>query len=368
MSVHYQPLWGRAEEANLQDLFRRLQLSMFSGHYVTEAERMLCGAFADSQALVVNSGTAAIHTALACLGVGPGDEVVVPAVSYPATALAPIYVGAEPVFADIRSDTWTLDAESCGRVLSSKTRAVIFVNLFGTSGNLVEVWQWCRQHDIRLIQDAAQSLGTLVDGHLLGLEGDAACFSFFETKTASVGEGGAVLLRNSVPLEVGRRLRHHGMDDAAGSRLVSSVGFNYKMAELQAACLVAQLSKLPTIAARRHAHGTIVRAALKPSAILQSTPSGEETCWDKVGFLLSDETQRERTEYFYHRLGLRRYLSRPLSDEPVFSECRRDGDLPVACDFCRRHLIWQCSPVFDTERVRVAAQQVGDALQTRGDI
>lgn len=363
MILHYQAYWDGQEQHNLLDVLSSLNLSMFSGHFVDDAEALLERMFSNRRALVVSNGTAALHIALACLGVGKDDEVIVPAISYAATALAPLYVGATPVFADVRRDTWTLDIDSCERLLSPKTRAIIFVNLFGTSGNLSEFTEWCKERDIKLIQDAAQSLGTCLGGRLVGSEGDATCFSFFETKTVSVGEGGAVLLRQSAPIEVGRRLRHHGMDDATGSRSVSSLGFNYKMSELQAACLVAQLTKLETVSARRRKFGNILRKCLENSVELQSKPENEETCWDKVVFTLGDEQYRKQIERKVYDLPIRRYLNRPLSDEPVFANCPRDDDLAAAKTFCMRHLIVQCSPVFNDEEIRIAGTTLSEDIK-----
>jgi len=340
---------------------------MFTGGFTHLLEEHLGKLFPGHHSLALNSGTAALHVALACTGVQPEDEVIVPAVSYAATALAPLYVGARPVFADVDARTLTLAPESCERVISPRTRAVIFVHLFGTSGTLDDIIRLCNRHGLRLIQDCAQSLGTEQSGHLVGGEGDAACFSFFETKTVSAGEGGAVLLRDKGSLEKGRRLRHHGMDVAGGSRAVELVGHNYKMCELQAAVTLAQLCKLERIAGLRREFAAIVRSALGPAVSFQETPRREATCWDKICLLFPDHESRERAEELAEPLKVRPYLSRPLCDEPVFEGCRSDPRLRACRRFCDNHLVVQCSPVFEKRDLHRACTQFAARLAKRSN-
>jgi perosamine synthetase len=293
--------------------------------------------------------------------------VIVPAVSYAATALAPLYVGAKPVFADVTREDLTLDPKSCERLLTSSTRAIVFVHLYGTSGTLYEIVDLCNRHGLRLIQDCAQSLGTRLSGRLVGGEGDATCFSFFETKTVSVGEGGAVLIKDEESLEKGRRLRHHGMDVASGCRNIELLGYNYKMSELQAAASLAQLGRLDRLAQLRRKFATVVQTAFKATVELQKTPDGEVTCWDKVCLLFKDGESRERARRLAKPLGARRYLYRPLCDEPLFQGCRHDSSLTNARAFCDRHLVIQCSPVFDKPELNSLCRRFVDQFVNQPD-
>ncbi len=123
--------WRLLEKHLIMDVIESRKLSMFSGKYLELAEQRLEEIFPGRKVLLLNSGTIALHIALKCLGIGPGDEVIVPAVTYPATALAVIHAGATPVFADIDACTFTLDETSCRRIITQKTKAIIFVHLFG---------------------------------------------------------------------------------------------------------------------------------------------------------------------------------------------------------------------------------------------
>ena len=360
----YKAWWGKEEKKNLESVAACTALSMFSGNFVSSLEERLTALFPGYHALAVNSGTAALHLALECIGIRPGDEVIVPAVSYAATALAPLYVGAKPIFADVIEGSFTLDPMSCERIISSRTRAIIFVNLYGTTGTISEIVDLCKRHDLKLVQDCAQSFGTRLSGRLVGAECDVTCFSFFETKTISTGEGGAVLFRNEESIEKGRRLRHHGMDVSIGCRTVKLVGYNFKMCELQAAVTLAQLSKIERLVQLRRDFASVVRSALEPVVLLQQAPINETTCWDKVCFLLKDLVERKGTESLGKSHGVRRYLSRPLCNEPVFEGCLRDPNLATTRDFCDRHLVIQCSPVFDEHGLRMLsrdfARQIAD--------
>jgi len=365
----YRAWWGNEEKQILESVVTCSALSMFSGSFVSSLEEHLTAMFPGYHALAVNSGTAALHLALECIGIRPGDEVIVPAVSYAATALAPLYVGAKPVFADIVEGSFTLDPMSCERVISSRTRAVIFVNLYGTTGTISEVVDLCKRHDLKLVQDCAQSFGTRMSGRLVGAEGDASCFSFFETKAISTGEGGAVLLRNRESIEKGRRLRHHGMDVNTGCRTVKLMGYNFKMCELQAAVTLAQLSKIERLVQLRRDFAHVVRSALEAVVLLQQVPINETTCWDKICFLLKDPMERKDAESLGKSLGVWRYLSRPLCDEPVFEGCLSDSKLMTTRDFCDRHLVIQCSPVFDEHGLRRLSRNFARKLaEMRGKV
>lgn len=202
---------------------------------------------------VVSSGTAALHLALLAAGVGPGDEVIVPATSFVATANAVLYCGAEPVFVDVDIRTWTIDHERAIAPVTPKTKAIVAVNLYGVPPAGFSDWQ--AEHyaatgrRVVIIEDNAEGLGSLRSG--VPAVGDLTCYSFYGSKTATSGEGGAVGW--SDPLH-GRRVVHLAGQAQARERYChDAVGFNYRMTEIQAAVLREQLKKLPQfLAARRH--------------------------------------------------------------------------------------------------------------------
>jgi dTDP-4-amino-4,6-dideoxygalactose transaminase len=213
-----------------------------------------------AHAVAVGSGTDALHLALRAAGVGPGDEVVVPAFTFVATAEAVSHAGAYPVFADIDPATYTLDPASLEAAITPRTRAVIVVHLYGQSADLAAIAGIAARHGLRLIEDCAQAIGADFEGKPVGGWGDAGCFSFYPTKNlGGWGDGGLVTTHDGALAERVRRLRHHG------SRIPyrhETVGYNSRLDELQAAVLRVKLRHLARWNERRRAIATAYRRLL----------------------------------------------------------------------------------------------------------
>ena len=226
-----------------------------SGRYVLgpegEAfEREIAAYVGSAHAVGCNSGTDALHLPLAAAGIGAGDEVIVPAFTFFATAEAVSYTGAKPLFADVDAGTFNLDPGSLLQKISSKTKAVIAVHLFGQCAALDEIAKICVEKNLLLIEDCAQAIGADYGGRRAGSWGDFGGFSFYPTKNlGAAGDAGLITTREKKHDEVLRMLRHHG---SRQSYLHDRVGWNSRLDELQAAILRAKLQRLePFIEARR---------------------------------------------------------------------------------------------------------------------
>lgn len=213
-----------------------------------------------SNAVAVSSGTAALHLSCAALGLSASDEVVMPALTFVATANAAVVCGAKPVFADIVSlDEPTIDPAHVSSLITSRTRAIIAVHYAGYSCRMVELCEIARSHGIALIEDCAHAPGVLDGQRYLGAWGDVGCFSFFSSKNMTTGEGGMVITDDVSLAERVRRLRSHGMTSGTWKRHherpqdydVLHVGWNYRTDELRAAIGLAQLHKLARVTERR---------------------------------------------------------------------------------------------------------------------
>jgi dTDP-4-amino-4,6-dideoxygalactose transaminase len=230
-----------------------------SGRYVLgpegEAlEREVAAYLGVRHAVGCNSGTDALHLPLVAAGVGPGDEVIVPAFTFFATAEAVSHTGATPVFADVDPQTFNLSPESLSGKISSKTRAVIAVHLFGQCAELDRIAELCRSRGLLLIEDCAQALGAEYRGKRAGSWGDFGCFSFYPTKNlAAVGDAGMITTSEKKHDETLRTLRHHG---SRQTYLHERVGWNSRLDEIQAAVLRVKLARLDQFnAARRRVAG-----------------------------------------------------------------------------------------------------------------
>ena len=235
--------------------------SITCGPKIAEAEKKLCEVTGAKYAVVVSNGTAALHLAAMAAGFGPGDEVIVSPITFAASANCVLYCGATPVFADINNETYNIDPECVGKLITPKTKGVVAVDFTGQAVELDAIRALCREHNLILIEDAAHSLGTKYKGQPVGSIADMTCFSFHPVKTVTCGEGGAITTNDEKLYRHLLRLRTHGItrnpdemvhptDDPWYNEQVE-LGYNYRLTDFQAAMLCSQLGKLSKFSARR---------------------------------------------------------------------------------------------------------------------
>ncbi len=231
------------------------------GPEITKLEKKLCDITGAKYAVVISNGTAALHAACFAAGVGVGDEVITTPITFAASANCARYMGAVPVFADIRKETYNIDPDDIKRKITDKTKAVVAVDFTGQAVELDEIKATCKEKNIVLIEDGAHSIGTLYNGVPVGSIADMTTFSFHPVKTITGGEGGAILTNNE---EYYKRLclfRAHGItrDQSLMSKEPDGdwyyeqidLGYNYRMTDIQAALISSQLDKLPAFKQRR---------------------------------------------------------------------------------------------------------------------
>ncbi len=222
------------------------------GSYVRRFEEMFGAFIGTPHALCTSSGTAALHLALVALGVGPGDEVVVPALTFGACANVVIQSGATPVFADVDPNTWTLTTDALLEVLTPRTRAVMPVHLYGHPCDMDPILKVARAQNLLVIEDCAEALGAEYKGQKAGTFGDVAAFSFFANKVITTGEGGMVVTHDAELAQRIAVLRDHGMSKDR-RYWHEFAGFNYRMTNMQAAVGVGQLERIGKFLSHRDA-------------------------------------------------------------------------------------------------------------------
>lgn len=241
-------------------------------------------------ALATTSCTTALHLALAALGIGPGDEVIVPAFTWVATANAVLYCGATPVFSDVLRDTYNIDAADVARRLTPRTKAVIPVHLFGLSADM-DALRAVLPAGVKIVEDAACASGAAYKGLPAGGLGDFAAFSFHPRKSITTGEGGMLTTNNPELAEVANMLRNHGASLSEEQRHLGArpyllpefnlLGFNYRMTDLQGAVGLVQLGKLDRFLAERRQWADWYRRELSSIEWLRTpkVPEGYDHAW-----------------------------------------------------------------------------------------
>lgn len=264
------------ERAYLLDAFDSGWISS-RGTFVERAEEALREATGAERAAVVSNGTVGLHLALLAAGVGPGDEIVMPSLSYVATMNAALYIGARPVLVDVDPMTWNIDPNEVERAITARTRAVVAVDLYGNPADYAALRRLTGPREIVLIADAAESIGGSFDGRPTGSIADISVFSFFGNKVVTSGEGGAVTTGNGDYDGVVRQLRNQG--NSTTRRYFHDVlGYNYRMTNLAAAILCGQLERLDDLVSQRRLvlDWYEKRLANVPRIRLQQVASGAE--------------------------------------------------------------------------------------------
>ena len=223
------------------------------GPEVREFERKIAQYVGVNHAFAVNSGTSALHAALVAHGIGEGDEVIVPSFTFIATANAPLFVGAKPVFAEIEEETYGLDPEDVERRITAKTKAIIPIHYGGSPCHIEELQQIAQKHNLLLIEDAAESLGAAVNGRKVGSFGDSAILSFCAPKVITTGEGGMILTDSRDIYEKVKLICNHGRAETADyfssteQMEYVTLGYNFRMSTMTAALGIAQMEKIDKI-------------------------------------------------------------------------------------------------------------------------
>jgi perosamine synthetase len=250
------------------------------GPFVTRFERGFAEYIGSRHGVAVSSGTAALHVALLALGIGPGDEVIVPSFTMIAAANAVRYTGARPILVDSERATWNLDPDGLERLRTPRTKAVLVVHTYGHPADMDPIQEWAQRHGIPVVEDAAEAHGAEYRGRRVGRLGVVGCFSFYANKIITTGEGGMVVTDRPELAERIALLRDQAF---AGPRrfLHEIVGYNYRLTNLQAAVGVAQLERIDEFVAARRRHAHAYARLLEGAPGVEGSP---EAAWAKSVF------------------------------------------------------------------------------------
>jgi dTDP-4-amino-4,6-dideoxygalactose transaminase len=308
-----------------------------------------------------NSGTDALHLALAALGVGPGDEVVTTPFTFAATLEAIEYVGAQAVLADIDRVTFNLDPDAVAAAVTPKTRALLPVHLFGLPAAMAPLMDVAARHRLVVLEDCAQSFGASIDGRRIGGIGHAGALSFYPTKTlGGFGDGGMVVTDDEDVARRLRVLRNHGIGD--GGEHVE-LGWNSRLDDVQAALLLVRLARLDAMNERRRAIAARYDEALSPAGA--TTPRAPPGATHVFGYytILVDDRDAVRLQLQQAGVATAVYYPRPLHRHAHFARTTRAGPLPAAEDVARRCMSLPIFPEMTDDEVDYVATTLARILR-----
>ncbi|MEG3633606.1 DegT/DnrJ/EryC1/StrS family aminotransferase [Micromonospora palythoicola] len=360
------PSLSELEERYVLDALRSGWVSS-QGPYLRDFEERFARRCATDVALATSNGTVALHLVLAAAGIGPGDEVIVPALTYVATANAVAYCGARAVCVDVSAQTWCVDPEAVRAAIGPRTRAVIAVDLYGHPADYPALRQLCRQHGLLLVADAAESFGATLDDRPTGSLADATTFSFFGNKVITSGEGGCVTTCDTALADRMRLLRNQGMDPQRRYHF-PVLGYNYRLTNLGAALLCAQLDRADDIIARRRRVIARYEQELADEALLTPQPvaAGVRRAPWMASFLVGpegDEFLRDALARALDRVGVEtRPFFVPVSELPAHHDPA--AVVPVARDLSRRGINLPTYADLDDPGVKTVVERLRGVLAT----
>ena len=291
------------------------------GRFVSLFEQKFAEYTQIKYAVTVSNGTVALHLALIALGIGPGDEVIVPTLTYIASANAISYTGATPVFVDSCENTWQMDPEDVKRKITSKTKAIMAVHLYGHPCDMDLLVAISRDRNIFLIEDCAEAFGTLYQGRHVGGFGDIATYSFFGNKTISTGEGGMVVTNDDTLYD--RAVHFKGQGLAKHREYWHDViGYNYRMTNICAAIGLAQLEQADDFLAKKRTLADWYRQGLKDSPVVFHPEVGDvrHSYW-MCSVLVDDPARRDPARDALRAEGIEtRPLFYPVHTMPMYSQ------------------------------------------------
>ncbi len=335
-----------------------------SGKYVTALEEQFAAYCGAKYGIAVFNGTVALHVAMLALNIGPGDEVIVPDLTYIASANTVAYCGATPVFVDVDRYTWTIDIEDVKRKTTPRTKAIMPVHIYGHPAEMGPLMALAKEHGIAVVEDAAEAHGAEYKGQRVGGIGDVSAYSFFGNKIITSGEGGIVLTNDEAIMQQIRILKGQGMDPKR-RYWFPIVGYNYRMTNVQAAIAFAQLERIDWFVNRRLEVAHWYEEELKGSPFIGSPQAewAKNVYWmycilvpegiDRDQFMKDMDTQDIETRPFFY----------PMHVLPPYHDPEGDAKYPISTEIGARGINLPSSAKLTREDVKRVCQAMFKSLE-----
>jgi len=330
----YMPYLGEEENNNVAACMHSTWISS-QGKFIREFEEQVEDFTKAKHAIAVSNGTVAIHLAMLALDISQGDEVITTNFTYVASTNAILYVGATPIFVDIDPLSWNIDCSKIEEKITSKTKAILYTNIYGCPAEYSELKQIAQKHELYLIEDAAESFGARYHDKMSGVLGDISTYSFFGNKTITTGEGGMVLTPHKEMAEKIRQLKNQGNSETV--RYYHDIlGYNYRMTNVQAAIGVAQMRKVNEILQLKEGLQNRYEKGLGNLATFQKLPNNATSSYWMCAVVFKSENQKKRVVKALHDANIEtRPFFIPIDELPFYEEV---NDCPNSKDISLRGL------------------------------
>jgi perosamine synthetase len=347
------PIIGDEEREAVDRVLRSGMIT--SGPEVAAFESEFSAHVGGRHCVAMNSGTSALHLALIAMGIGAGDEVIIPSFSFAATANSVALTGATPVFADIDRATFNLDPDAARAAITPRTKAIMPVHLYGQMAQMGKFESLAQEYGLQIIEDAAQSHIASIDGRNAGEWGITACFSFYPTKNMTSGEGGMVVTPDEKIARMLRLLRNQGMEQRYKNEVI---GFNTRMTDIHAAIGRVQLRKLPAWTKQRQANAAFLDANLK-GVVVPPVTAGASHVYHQYTVRVPVETGEQRDAFITalakKEVGSGVYYPTPIHRLPSFDLLL---DLPETELAARQVISLPVHPALSTDDLKQIAEAV----------
>ena len=347
------PEIGRAERKAVDRVMRSGLLAQ--GSEVANFEKEFSKFVEDRECVAVNSGTSALHVSLLSLGIGKGDEVIVPSFTFAATANSVALTGATPVFVDINPQTFCIDPTAIVNAITAKTKAIQVVHLYGLPADMTAIMKIAKKHKLLVIEDAAQAHLASIDGKPVGSFGDAAAFSLYPTKHMTSGEGGMIVYKDPSAARLGRLYRNQGMEKRYENEIV---GFNLRMTDIHAAIGRVQLTKLSEKTQRRQENAAFLSERITKSVEVPFIPSGFSHVFHQYTIKVQGDRDSFASKLTDLGVGSGVYYPIPVHELPAFGKKKT---LPQTTQVCAQVLSLPVHPGLSNKDLKTIAAAVNKA-------
>jgi perosamine synthetase len=355
----YRPYLNGRERQRVNECLDSTWISS-RGEFIGKFERQFADFVGVSHATTVCNGTVAIHLALLAIGIGPGDEVIVPTLTYVASVNTIVQAGATPVFVDSVEGTWQIDPSAVKRAVTPRTRAVVVVHLYGASCDMDAISNVCAEHGLLLIEDCAEAFGTSYRDKHVGTFGDVSTFSFFGNKTITTGEGGMVVSNNAEVIKKAFHLKTQAVSPSQ-EYWHDAVGYNYRMTNICAAIGIAQLDQANYILERkRQLADWYDRYLVDLPLRRQAEPPHSTHSWWLYSILVSPELRDSLRLHLRDRSVETRPLFPPVHAFPHYDS---DLEFPVAQAISKSGLSLPSYPDLTETDIRIISSKVSEFFE-----